>query len=373
MKKVIYLTLWCVLTLAMTAVTVHAGPAPLPAIPFMTVDEYQAAHPDQNGLRTAFNEIVQNRGKWEQTKQKQPARIVFIYPGNQISDYWRRSITSFKRRLDEIGVRYELTEHFSKPGGDYALQEKQMQAALKNDPDYLIFTMDVFKHKRLIDTLLTRTRPKLILQNITTPLREWEGKQPFMYVGFDHAIGARMLSDYYIDTTGGSGEYGMLYFTRGYVSTMRGDTFIAYTGANSQLRLFDARYTDGKAGKAQAAASAMLNAEDLKFLYACSTDIAMGGIKALKLTGKFGKVMINGWGGGRAELDAILAGDLDVTVMRMNDDNGVAMAEAIRLDLEGRSDQVPTIYSGDMELVKRGIDKQSLNRLIRRAFRYSGE
>ena len=44
--------------------------------------------------------------------------------------------------------------------------------------------------------------------------------------------------------------------------------------------------------------------------------------------------LINGWGGGSAELEAIERGDLDVTVMRMNDDTGIAMAEAIKWDLD---------------------------------------
>jgi autoinducer 2-binding protein LuxP len=93
----------------------------------------------------------------------------------------------------------------------------------------------------------------------------------------------------------------------------------------------------------------------------------------LKDTGKLGKIMINGWGGGSSELEAIVDNEMDVTVMRMNDDNGVAMAEAIRLDLEGRDQQVPTIFSGEFTLVEKGIDSKELNRLKKRAFRYSGD
>ena len=58
--------------------------------------------------------------------------------------------------------------------------------------------------------------------------------------------------------------------------------------------------------------------------------------------------------------------------MRINDDNGVAMAEAIRLDLEGRSGEVPQIYSGQFALVEKDITRQDLHRLKQSAFRYSG-
>ncbi len=62
-------------------------------------------------------------------------------------------------------------------------------------------------------------------------------------------------------------------------------------------------------------------------------------------------ILVNGWGGGSAELEAIARGDLDVTVMRMNDDTGIAMAEAIKWDLAETWQQFPTVYSGDFEVV----------------------
>ena len=55
----------------------------------------------------------------------------------------------------------------------------------------------------------------------------------------------------------------------------------------------------------------------------------------------------------------------------MNDDNGVAMAEAIKLDLKGQANKIPTIYSGEFKLVKKGIDKKSLENYKKRAFRYT--
>lgn len=79
--------------------------------------------------------------------------------------------------------------------------------------------------------------------------------------------------------------------------------------------------------------------------------------------------MINGWGGGSAELDAIAKKELDVTVMRMNDDTGIAMAEAIKLDLEHKP--VPTVFSGDFEIVTKNDSPERLSKLKKYAFRYS--
>ena len=71
-------------------------------------------------------------------------------------------------------------------------------------------------------------------------------------------------------------------------------------------------------------------------------------------------------------MEAIQNNQMDFTVMRMNDDNGVSMAEAIKLDIQNRTNAVPLIYSGDFKLVKKGIGSEELNIMKKRAFRYSG-
>ena len=58
--------------------------------------------------------------------------------------------------------------------------------------------------------------------------------------------------------------------------------------------------------------------------------------------------------------------------MRMNDDNGVAMAETIRLEILGRKDEVATIFSGEFGLVSKEVSMEELSFLKKKAFRYSG-
>ncbi len=342
---------------------------------YMTVREFNKINPEQIGRAKEFAAIVQEKGQSIDSKiQQHPVRIAFIYPGNQASDYWRRSIRSFKSRMDEIGVQYELFEYFSKPAVDYRVQEKQMKESLKKDPDYLVFTLDAAKHKRIIGRIITKGRPKLILQNITTPLRSWQGKQPFLYDGFDHATGSELLADYYINRTKGQGSYAVLFHSQGYVSTMRGDTFIEHMEKHSSLTLEASYYTDNDREKARLNTLEIINeTPDIQFIYACSTDVALGAIDALRQSGELGKIMINGWGGGSNELAAISKGEMDITVMRMNDDNGVAMAEAIRLDIEGKENEIPTVFSGEFVLVEKGIDQNILTGHKKRAFRYSDE
>ena len=341
---------------------------------YILVDEYYSQNKEQKQFFKQFSNQVSKVGNKIEFNQKQPIKIYMIYPGKQVSDYWRRSKSSFEARLKEIGVDYQLTDYFTKPGIEISEQAKALFKALNNDIDYLVFTLDAKKHLNFVNTILNRGKPKLILQNITTPLKSLETNQPFLYDGFDHSIGAKIIAKEYIKDVGTKGDYAVLYGPEGYVSYMRGDTFIQYIENNSDLKLVDSYYTNFNKEKSRLATLDLLeNHKNLKFIYACSTDIALGAIEALEEKNLLGKIKVNGWGGGSTELQSIQDGKMDFTVMRMNDDNGVAMAEAISLDLQERGNEVPLIYSGDFELIKKGVSVEKLQKMKEKAFRYSGK
>lgn len=340
---------------------------------YILVDDYYKSNPKQKINFESFSQLVKSDAKKLSIKQQKTVKIYMVYPGEQISDYWRRSKVSFEARLKELGIQYELIDYFTKPSIEISKQAHALFEALKVDTDYLIFTLDATKHFKFISTMLNRERPKIILQNITTPLKAFANKQPLLYDGFDHTIGAKILADEYIKQVGKNGKYAVLYGPKGYVSYMRGDRFISYINKNSNLELLDSYYTDFNKEKAKLATFDILkNHKDIDFIYACSTDIALGVIEALEEKSMLGKIKVNGWGGGSAELDSIKKGKMDFTVMRINDDNGVAMAEAIKLDLQKQKKKIPLIFSGEFELIKKGVLDTKLNKLKEKAFRYSG-
>lgn len=338
---------------------------------YWTVKEFVADHPEEAARQAAMADVVAAPGVPFAGEQEAPVRIMIVYPGLQASDYWRRSVTSFERRLDELNIAYEVESFFTKPGTDIALQSDLIGEALESAPDYLVFTLDVQRHRGLIERIMARGKTKVIVQNITTPLRDFGSQQPFLYVGFDHFIGTDILADRYVQEVP-SGEYALFYGPRGYVSTARGETF--------RMRMVERGGYDLKASyyvgfdrerSYHAAVEVLAEHPDISFFYACSTDIALGIADALKEAGKTGSVTVNGWGGGSPELAAIDAGELAFTVMRMNDDNGVVMAEAIKLDLEGKADQVPQIFSGAFEIVDQATTPEQLNEYQSYSFRYS--
>lgn len=339
---------------------------------YISLDAYLEMHPEQQPIVNQFADLVRSPAVPITQPLAQPVRIAIIYPGLQASDYWRRSQSSFEQRLHSLGVPFEVKSFFSHPSVETALQSQQLSRALEWKPDYLAFTLNVAPQGQMVERLLAQGTPKLILQNITTPLAGWQSHPPFLYVGFDHAQGTQLMAEWMLNRIDYGGKYLLLYYSPGYVSQMRGDTFAAEAAKYPNIQQVGAFFTDGNQERAYQAARKTLEAHpDLKMIYACSTDVALGALRALREMNRL-DVLLNGWGGGDAELMELQQKGLDVTVMRINDDNGIAMAEAIKLDLEGHPQQVPQVFSGDIKLLDSDMTPVQLAHLKQRAFRLSG-
>ena len=59
--------------------------------------------------------------------------------------------------------------------------------------------------------------------------------------------------------------------------------------------------------------------------------------------------------------------------MRMNDDNGVAISEAIKMDIMGNGNSVPDIFSGEFVTITKEMTWETISTYIERALRYSGK
>ncbi|WP_063661760.1 substrate-binding domain-containing protein [Aliivibrio fischeri] len=332
-------------------------------------NEYLDLYPEEKALTNTLKETVRGEPVPLAIKQTKPIKISFVYPGEQSSDYWQRNIVALESRLKALNIQYELTPVSTRLNVDFKEQSRSLHKAIEQKSDYLIFTLNTTRHRKFIEHVLQNPETKIILQNITTPVKAWHGSQPLLYVGFDHVIGTKLLANYFQHRFPEHANYGMLYYSYGYLSTARGDVFVQSMDSD-KYTLTSSFYTEATEESAYAATQDILKDNpDIDFIYSSSTDIALGAIDAIN-DNKNTKTVINGWGGGSLELKAIENGDLDVTVMRMTDDTGIAMAEAIKLDLENKP--VATVYSGEFELVTSDTSEETLNTLKQRAFRYSG-
>ncbi|NVK19002.1 MAG: substrate-binding domain-containing protein [Methylocystaceae bacterium] len=339
---------------------------------YYSYQEFMQLHPKQKEIADRFSDHVKETVHSPFASYKAPLKVAIIYPGIQASDYWRRSVSSFEARLREHRLPYEIRPYFTKPAREIRLQEKQINEALAHDPDYLVFTLDAVRHEMTLKNLIKKGRPKIIIQNATRPVKSWGDHQPFFYVGFDHEIGSEMLAEKFMALFPRKTEYAMFYGSHGFVSTARGDTFENIVKASHGSTVAMSYYLDFDRERARKAALHLISRKKLpRFIFACSTDIALGVIDAAKESNMLDKVSVNGWGGGGDELAALAEGSLKFTVMRMNDDNGVAMADAIAFDQNGQGNLVPQVFSGEMVLLDQNMSQAEINALQQRAFRYS--
>ncbi|WP_193173221.1 substrate-binding domain-containing protein [Nisaea nitritireducens] len=364
-----------VLVLAAAIIPGTFGPATVSAQGdprFIELDAFFSANPDELGKSETFARWIQEAARPLKIPVKTPVTIHIIYPGLQQSDYWRRSVKSFTARMDEIGIPHKVTSLFTKSAEDLRLQEQAIGEVLRQKPDFLIFTLDALRHKGMISRVLASRDTKVILQNITTPLTDLGPPSPLLYVGFDHGVGSRMLADAHIARAGKKARYAIFYGPVGYVSKMRGGTFKRRISALTDYQLVAEYYVGFDRAQARRAALDLFRIEkDLSFVFAASTDIAHGITDALDELGLLGTVKVNGWGGGSSELTAIRNHEIDFTVMRMNDDNGIAMAEAIRMTLEDEIQEIPQVFSGAFSMVDQTTSDETLETLVDQAFRYS--
>lgn len=336
---------------------------------YYILSEFDAQNPRQPALAEALKQRVNAPAR--PLNGLKPVRIAVVHPALQGSDFWDRAVTALSARLSDYNVTHTL-ELYTSRRHEVRKQIAQVQQALEKEPDYLLFHLDSVRHEAAVEQLLEREKPKLILQNITTPAKGWS-KQPFFYSGFDHERGSVRLADRLIELTGGKGQYAVIYGLQGHVATMRGGSFIRRVEADSKLQMVASYYTEADSESARRAATEILEAHpNIRFIYACTTDVALGVAEAIAQKRLTGKVLVNGWGGGSAELEALQKGRLDLTIMRMNDDHGVAMAEAIVMDLTGQADKLPQVFSGDLVVVEKEAGADRLEKLRNHAFRYSG-
>lgn len=340
--------------------------------PYDTIERYSLLHPEQVQLMKAFAVQVEAIATPLSIKQSQPVKIAAVYPGLQQSDFWLRNMKALQLRLSKRNISFQLHDHPHAVTASIEQQQEAIDIALANDPDYLIMTLDDPRQQRLIEHLLNQPRPKIILLNTTTPLKTWADRQPFIYVGFDHIVGSRMIAEELLQKTEQpTRSFGILFRKPGYVSKLRGGTFQDAL-QQSKHKLSASYYTQGNSESARIATLKMLQQPSRPdVIYSCSTDLALGAVEAIRQLGLQQQVEVSGWGGGANELAAIQRGELSTTVMRMNDDSAVAIAEAIGNDLRGIP--VPQVFSGRFVLITRDHTEQQLRLLSETAFRYSGQ
>lgn len=301
-----------------------------------------------------------------------PPKIAVIYPSQDVSDFWLRSYMAMEARFNEMGLKFEATQ-FASNMGDLLLQSTYSEQVAQDDFDYVIFGPSELQAQQDDIKRLMDAGKKVIVLNFDTPLQEWGDDQPMMYTTFSHLFGALNICNWIVENLGTEGTYAMIRGIPGGVDDQRSGGFQECLAEKSDWKLAYEHYGDFQREGGFNGAQQILQAyPEVTLLHNANTAMAMGSISAVQAADAGDKVQVTAWGGTGDELEALRNGELLATPMRMSDDVGVAMAEAIRADIEGRTDDIPLVFLGRIDIVSSASGPDVVDAFEKEAFRYTG-
>jgi len=357
----------------MTVASVVAAEIPAAAKQrgFFLLPEFHHYKPDEAILMENFLKIVQSRAIPVSAPVPRPLKIAIMFPSLETSDAWARLNITLRKRLEEVKVPFKMTEFMIRPD-EHARQATQIEQALAQDFNYIVIGPSEYKVQKANLEQLAKKVPTLVM-NVVNPFVDLVGtdRVPLTHVGFDHSVGAKVLCGWVIKETGGKGTFALMRYLPGLVDDQRSNVFRDCVLKSSNMKLVDEYEAAGDREKAFTGAHAILSKHpDITMLHCGSTAVAIGTLAAVEERGLIKKVIVNGWGGGADELRSIMKGGLKVTAFRVNDDWGVAVAEAIKAHIEGK--RVPLVIAATIKAVDYRMTPEQIKAETDYAFRYSG-
>lgn len=360
------------------ALVMAGGMATAQSLPLMSMDDdgerdfwwfYQVQTEE---VLEAMQGVVGGPATPMESPPSDPVSIAVIYPSQDVSDFWLRAYLAMEARLEEMGLPFEAVQ-FASGMDAHELQATYTLNVLNDDFEYVIFgppelSLQQDNIKSLIDA-----RRKVIVLNYDTVIQQWGDEQPMMCATFSHLAGALEISDWVTENLGTEGTYAMIRGVPGSLDDQRSGGFADCLSENSSWEMVYEHYGDflreGGFDGAQQIISAF---PEVTLLHNANTAMAMGAVSAVQSMGAEDRVGVTAWGGTGDELEALRLGEILATPMRMGDDVGVAMAEAIRADVEGRDDDIPLVFLGRISIVDAEAGAEVIDAMEAEAFRYTG-
>lgn len=250
----------------------------------------------------------------------------------------------------EEGVDYEV---ITRSPGDHSAHAEQaaiVDDLIALDMDYILIHPSDYEgqqgtYERVMDAGI-----KLMLTAYSDPFpEEWGIDQGWAFFGFSHEDGGTVITDWIIDTFPEGAKIGVVHGSPGYVTEVRTQTDkLEEAGMDIVIE----EYGEYARGPSADIAERMLTAHpDLDILLTASSAIAMGVIEAVESMRDLGlydgDVAITGAGGTIEELDAICEGKMAAVWARCPIQIGMAAANNIIADWEGRDADVLFTFNAE--------------------------
>ena len=337
-------------------------------------DHWLPAQVNEDGTLEALQEATGSEAVPFSGSQEKPIEIALIYPSADVSDFWARSYLALTKRLDQLGIEYNTTEFASRQiehslQGTYASQVTQ-DADLY---DYVIFgPSELATQADNLDKLASTEDFVTYVWAFHTPLKDLKS-QPEVWFDFSSAYGAQVICDYMLERLGNDVTFALNRGIPGVTDNQRSGDFIECVKEKGNWNVAYEHYGEYQREGGFEGTNLILQAyPEATVIHNANTAMAMGSVEAQVAADRHGDIFSTGWGGTGLELDAIRRGELDATPMRLGDDVGAATAEAIKADLEGRSDELPLVFLGRITVAHDELSAEEIDALEQEAFRFSG-
>lgn len=333
-------------------------------------EQYFLSYPRQRPLMEQFAVQVKRNPSPVQIAQNRSIRIALLLPFSADVGYWERSLFVFKQRMKELRIDYRLDLYHLPVPGDPLRSLEQYEKALATEPDYVVTSLNNVVQRKMIEQILAKKESKIILHSFTHPIRSWSSSPPLMYTGADQRQAIQSLADYLYKHYDAPFKWAAVMLPPGYDGQFRCDHFLD-TMHQMAMSPEQVMFTNGSAADAESAATRLLQRHQLDFIFSCSADISMGVQKAIRNTDSLGSVTTNGWGGNHDEFKQLHEGMLLATLLPIEDDIAVSIAESIKADMEDAA--APRLFLAGMALLTQESSRYDIDQLKNQAFRYSNQ
>jgi ribose transport system substrate-binding protein len=194
--------------------------------------------------------------------------------------------------------------------------------------------------------------PVLILDNkIDKSLAEKSGVQTVTFIGSDNVAGGRLAGEFMIKSLAKGGEVAILEGVSGVDAAIDRKTgFVSALSAAPQLKIVASQPADWDREKGLNVLQNVLQAHpNLKGVFACNDEMALGAIQAIHAAGKDHKVIVVGFDAIKDALEAIRRGDMNATVEQLPAEVG-RLGVKYAVDIVNHQ-AVPSLIPTDVKLI----------------------
>ncbi|WP_272643572.1 hypothetical protein [Marinomonas mediterranea] len=299
--------------------------------------------------------------------QSKPIRIVLVV-SSPLDDIENRTfLYSFKKRLQELRINYRL-ELFPVPPLEDVLLSEHFYGSDVITADYLVFDQLSPTFLPLIERALKTKSPKVILRNVVTPIKSWLNHSPLLYLGVDENKSMDRLASYLARQVPDGAMIDALTVQGNALAQLKCDYFFDALQKRG-IRVRQSLEVENTVAEAEKAAAYLLKGMPAPyFIFGCTENMSRGIVEAIRHNPQ-AIVTTNSWGKDAHEIEWLEQGYVSVIVLPMQDNLAIALAEALKNELN--FDLVPKIYIAQTSLLTQDMDSESANLMFQQAYQYA--